>query len=170
MYSPGDLGTGKDRPNMAAYCSPDGSYAVLNVNYFLSPTCVDGFQIVEEHGHPTGWPPSDSYAHTEKLGPQYCQPSCRGGIHQPPTCETGWATISGAAPLPLVKEVTEASRDECETYVNTAEGSCWQACLGADIASALGLTEKGTCDQYKSCQKNSFRTRDHGSLTVKVCN
>ena len=48
IYSPGDLGTGKSRPNMSAYCSPDGSYAVFNVDYFLSPTCVDGFQIVTE--------------------------------------------------------------------------------------------------------------------------
>ena len=35
------------------YCSPDGSYAVFNINYFLSPACVDGFQDMKG-----GWPPN----------------------------------------------------------------------------------------------------------------
>ena len=128
-YSPGDTGSSESgrrrlqpaRKNEALYCSPNGSFAVKNPKYFLTPFCADGFQIVEGGV----WPPAEGgWAETfEITGLDGCAPGGQCGHHSdvaqtpaglgrrrlfngpphppaPPTCASSWTGITDPGPSP----------------------------------------------------------------------
>ena len=141
-----------------AYC--EAHRVMFDVNYFLSSTCVDGFQVADE------WPgPAD------RVGD--CSTTCQthGGTY----CSASWLEIEGEAvreamnatvtkPEPMNATVAKpeamntTATEPCETYVTQVKHAiykkvrpyCIQACLAAHTAKALGLShqDKGTCAKY----------------------